>query len=56
MSAVFGSRITAIVTLKSMSPYSQSRAHEEPLYKNEDKGDYDNGHGGHICMSRTAAS
>jgi len=41
MSAVFGSRITAIVTLKSMSPYSQSRAHEEPLYKNEDKGDYD---------------
>jgi hypothetical protein len=37
----YGSRITAIVTLKSMSPYSQSRAHEEAHYENESPGDYD---------------
>jgi hypothetical protein len=37
----FGSRITAVVSLKSMSPYSQSRAHEDAHYENESPGDYD---------------
>lgn len=31
----------AHVTLKSFSPYSQSRQHEEPALKGEGKGDYD---------------
>ena len=38
---VYGSRIVADVTLRSLSPYSQSRAHDEPPYENEAKGDYD---------------
>src|SRR5215472_3207746 len=38
---VYGSRIVADVTLKSLSPYSQSRAHDEPAYENESKADYD---------------
>lgn len=31
----------ATVTLKSFSPYSQSRQHDEPILKGEAKGDYD---------------
>src|SRR5579859_7521640 len=31
----------ATVTLSSLSPYSQSRAHEEPALESESKGDYD---------------
>lgn len=31
----------AHVTLKSFSPYSQSKQHEEPILKGEQKGDYD---------------
>jgi hypothetical protein len=38
---VYGSRIVADVTLRSLSPYSQSRAHDEPAYENESKADYD---------------
>src|SRR5580658_8760394 len=38
---VYGSRIIADVTLRSLSPYSQSRAHDEPAYENESKADYD---------------
>lgn len=38
---VYGSRIVGDVTLKSLSPYSQSRAHDEPAYENESKADYD---------------
>jgi hypothetical protein len=41
MSTVYGSRIMAVVTLKSLSAYSQARAHDEPAYENESKGDYD---------------
>jgi hypothetical protein len=41
MSTVYGSRIVAVVTLQSLSPYSQSRAHDEPAYENESKGDCD---------------
>jgi hypothetical protein len=41
MSTVYGSRITAEVTIKGISPYSQSRHHEEKAFENEDKGDYD---------------
>jgi hypothetical protein len=37
----FGSRIIATTTLQGLSAYSQSRAHEDPAYENEDKGDYD---------------
>jgi hypothetical protein len=39
--SVFESRIIAEVSLKSMSPYSQSRPHQEPAYENENPGDYD---------------
>jgi hypothetical protein len=38
---VFESRIIAEVTLRSMSPYSQSRPHQEPQFENEAPGDYD---------------
>src|ERR1700732_642345 len=38
---VYGSRIVAELTLRSLSPYSQSRAHDEPSYENESKADYD---------------
>jgi hypothetical protein len=41
MSTVFGSRIVAVPTLVSLSPYSQSRAHNDPAFENEDKGEYD---------------
>lgn len=41
MSAPFECRIVAGVTLGSMSPYSQSRPHQEPQFENEDPGDYD---------------
>jgi hypothetical protein len=37
----FGSRIVAEVHIRGLSPYSQSRYHEEPAFENEDKGDYD---------------
>jgi hypothetical protein len=39
--SVFDSRIVAEVTLQSMSPYSQSRPHQEPAFENENPGDYD---------------
>jgi hypothetical protein len=38
---MFESRIVATVTLASMSPYSQSRPHQEPAYENESPEDYD---------------
>lgn len=38
---VYGSRIVAHITLQSLSPYSQSRAHDEPPYENESKSDHD---------------
>jgi hypothetical protein len=38
---VYGSRIIADVTLRGLSPYSQSRPHGEPMFENEDPGDYD---------------
>jgi hypothetical protein len=41
VATVFGSRIVAHVTLRSLSPYSQSRPHQEPAFENEDRGDYD---------------
>ncbi|XKM40378.1 hypothetical protein A4U53_031095 [Rhizobium ruizarguesonis] len=31
----------ATVTLRSFSPYSQSKQHDEPTLKGEGKGDYD---------------
>jgi len=38
---VYGSRIVAELVLRSISPYSQSRAHDEPAFENESKADYD---------------
>jgi hypothetical protein len=40
-STVYGSRIIANAILRSISPYSQSRAHDEPAYENESNADYD---------------
>ena len=53
---VYGSRIVADVTLRSLSPYSQSRAHDEPAYENESKAAYDRGRGDQTCTSKTAPS
>lgn len=38
---MYNSRIVALTTLESMSPYSQSRFHNEPKFENEDAGEYD---------------
>jgi len=38
---MYDSRITARVTLRELSPYSQSKKHEAPAFENESPGDYD---------------
>ena len=38
---VYQSKIRAIATLEGITPYSASRIHNEPMFENEDKQEYD---------------